>query len=280
MKAFICLLLSLVSVCYSAAPANQVQFLNQFFTATNGNSWISNTGWTAGGDPCADSWVGIKCDTNGNIIQLELNNNGLSGTLPQDWSVMNTLQVFELSNNKIGGVLPVSIFSIAPLVRLELSENELTGTIPDASALVNVISLEIFKNQLTGTIPSNLGDLPALARFSLNDNKLTGSMPASLGMNTALTLFRLDQNQLTGTVPIPVNGFSNIEQGDFNISCNCYELWPSWCFDTFCQPCFSGPCNATNAKVSNDKSAAASVSADFLPILIGTVIVSLAAIVF
>ena len=64
-----------VSVLYSA----ECQTLVDIYNSTNGPNWTDNTGWLQTNTPC--SWVGVDC-SNDHVSRLFLDNNGLSGPLP------------------------------------------------------------------------------------------------------------------------------------------------------------------------------------------------------
>ena len=62
-------------------PSQKASLVN-FYNATAGPSWTSTLRWNAG-DPCANAWEGVFCDSlKDNVITLTLPNNGLAGTLP------------------------------------------------------------------------------------------------------------------------------------------------------------------------------------------------------
>jgi hypothetical protein len=71
----------LVSVCCLLLPEQRASLVN-FYFATEGPSWTTDTDWFLG-DPCTNSWQGIVCDTaNLNVVKIVLFGNGLAGTLP------------------------------------------------------------------------------------------------------------------------------------------------------------------------------------------------------
>ena len=60
--------------------SEQVDSLVALWNSTEGSSWTDNTNWPTG-DPCANNWYGITCDSS-NITEIRLVNNNLNGTLP------------------------------------------------------------------------------------------------------------------------------------------------------------------------------------------------------
>ena len=78
---FLLVLLLLVNPITSVLPHSQVSSLNDFYTATNGDTWLASTGW-GDGDPCTNSWLGLVCDpSNSTLQEIRLPANNLVGTL-------------------------------------------------------------------------------------------------------------------------------------------------------------------------------------------------------
>lgn len=61
-------------------PATERAALMDLFAATNGLYWHDSSNWGIG-DPCEERWVGIVCRVS-NVIEINLANNNLSGSLP------------------------------------------------------------------------------------------------------------------------------------------------------------------------------------------------------
>ena len=85
---------------------------------------------------------------------LNLNNNSLTGYIPDTWDADNLIEDLELADNKLKGPLPNSLADTPFLKDLRLSRNELTGTIP-----VNYYNWE------------------ALEELYLDENKIGGELP-------------------------------------------------------------------------------------------------------
>ena len=80
-----CFLLLFISYVFST-PQAQIDALEEFYTATNGNDWIDNSRWGVG-DPCTNNWVGVGC-IGGEVVQLYLIDNGLYGVLTDSLMVL------------------------------------------------------------------------------------------------------------------------------------------------------------------------------------------------
>jgi len=140
------------------------------YDATDGSNWTNNANWLSG--PIG-TWHGVTVDAEGRVSQLQLNENGLNGTLPAE------------------------IEQLAQLTSLGLGDNNLTGTIPaEIGQLANLTALDLNGNQLDGELPAEIGNLASLESLVINDNPLTGPLPLSFVGLTALTTFHFAGTEL------------------------------------------------------------------------------------
>eukprot|EP00897_Mesotaenium_endlicherianum_P005147 jgi/Mesen1/4660/ME000241S03699 len=131
-----------------------------------------------------------------NLTQLALHDNELRGAIPYDLVALGgRLSSLELQNNVLSGPIP----NLAPLVNLRvinLSNNNLSGPIPATLAKnLKLTSLRVSSNHLT---VGELASLPALVDFRADGNLLTGPVPAWLG---TLETVNLAGNRLSGPIP-------------------------------------------------------------------------------
>ena len=187
------------------AQTTPEEILEDFYEATSGDGWDDNTGWGGGTIPATanlDDLYGVSVNSNGEITELGLDSNQLTGTIPSKLGSLTNLQRLHLSRNQLTGTIPSKLGSLTNLRELHLSSNRLTGTIPsELEDLTNLQRLQLDYNQLTGTIPSELGDLTALGYLFLEGNQLTGTIPSELKSLTNVVHLHLSHNQLTGTIP-------------------------------------------------------------------------------
>ena len=148
-------------------PSTDRAALVALYNATDGPNWANNTNWLSN-EPIGE-WHGVTVDSGGNVTRLDLGDNRLTGTIPE-----------ELGN-------------LSSLTYLDLLGNQLTGEIPsDLGSLSNLEGLHVSENQLTGPIPPGLGGLSNLQRLYLNDNSgLSGPLPGSFTGLTSLTYLDL-----------------------------------------------------------------------------------------
>jgi hypothetical protein len=52
------------------------------YNALGGDAWTSRTNWNTNAPVCA--WFGVTCDGGGAITRLDLRNNNLQGSLPDN----------------------------------------------------------------------------------------------------------------------------------------------------------------------------------------------------
>ncbi|KAL7262736.1 hypothetical protein ACSBR1_000991 [Camellia fascicularis] len=77
------------------------------------------------------NWIGIHCNNADRVTHIDLESNGLRGTLSNlNFSFFPQLLSLKLHNNSIYGTIPSKIGSLVTLTHLDLSNNYLSGTIP------------------------------------------------------------------------------------------------------------------------------------------------------
>ena len=128
--------------------------LSALYVKTGGEKWEKIDKWDFEiNSTIADygSWDGIKYDNSSGALQIDLSDNNLCGTIPD-----------ELTNLKC-------------LTHLNLSDNDLSGTIPDEiSNLKFLTHLNLSKNKFRGSIPSTLWSIKKLKYVNLSFNQLSG----------------------------------------------------------------------------------------------------------
>ncbi|XP_050216678.2 MDIS1-interacting receptor like kinase 2-like [Mercurialis annua] len=187
-----------------------------------------------GGTPCTN-WSGIYCNNGGNVInititdsslkgtlhnlnlssfpnliELNLRNNSLYGSIPSNVGNLSKLNILELSYNTFSGNLPSEIGLLRSLVGFSIAENRMHGNIPqEIGKLISLVRLLLFGNHLTGSIPASMGNLFNLIDLYLGDNLLSGSIPLEVGRMTSLADFDVSNNTLTGPIPKSIGNLSN-----------------------------------------------------------------------
>ena len=174
--------------------------LIDLYNATDGDNWHNNAGWCS--DKPLGEWNGVITDDAGTVSWIYLNENNLTGTIPETIGNLKHLQSLNLDFNSLEGELPNSIGNMINLTQFSAINNNLTGNIPESIGdMVNLEYLNLDGNALTGELPSSIGNLTMLKEFVIPGNNLTGSIPESVSGMTSLENFFIFSNFFTGTVP-------------------------------------------------------------------------------
>ncbi|KAG6558078.1 hypothetical protein Mapa_000258 [Marchantia paleacea] len=152
------------------------------------------------------------------VSTLSLENNFLSGNIPEVIGLMRALLILDLSNNLFDGPIPPRLGNLTYLNKLYLHGNRLSGPIP--SSFGNMTSLQylfMHDNQLTGPVPSEFGRLQ-LFDLRLSGNRLDGALPTNLSACTSLNKLDLHGNLFTGSIPPEYDMLDNLTH--LNLSSN------------------------------------------------------------
>ena len=216
------------------------QALMDLYNSTDGANWKNNENW--GSDKPLSEWYGVWTDR-GHVYNLDLNDNGLKGSIPESIDLLTYLRYLRLSNNQLSGSIPESIGNLVNLESLSFYRNQLSGSIPESIGnlasleylslynnqlsgsipetignLVNLEYLLLYRNQLSGSIPESIGNLARLRDVELGDNQLSGSIPESIGNLVALECLYLYYNQLSGSIPETIGNLVNLSTIDFSFN--------------------------------------------------------------
>lgn len=119
-----------------------------------------------------------------NLTKLEivgLGRNDISGPIPIEIGKLKNLKKIYLENNKISGNIPEEIYSLTKLEVLSLAENELTGEIsPKIGNLQNLYNGIFNDNKLTGKLPSEIGSLTKIIYLSVFNNNFSEDIPIEI----------------------------------------------------------------------------------------------------
>ena len=142
------------------------------YNSTNGQSWNNNSGWLNNDIPIS-SWFGIT-ETNNRVTEINLQNNGMFGSIPSEISQLSMLTRFDVFGNFIDGSIPTEFGSLPNLTWLDFRNNRLTGSIPqELTNLNNLFVMIVSNNNLSGTVPdfTNLTTNGALDFLWIDNNQ-------------------------------------------------------------------------------------------------------------
>ncbi|CAO2816755.1 unnamed protein product [Amaranthus hypochondriacus] len=171
-----------------------------------------------------------------NLQAIQLSQNNLTGTIPEEFGKLSKLQVLDLSWNQFHGTLPPSIARLPSLIDLTLYRNFFSGPLPPEMGLhskleifwvsINAFTGQLpehlcfggklkyvlaFNNYLNGTIPGSLGSCSTLLKIELSNNRLSGVLPPELGILPKLEKLSVSRNKLSGVLPESLAIISTLE---------------------------------------------------------------------
>ncbi|XP_035845124.1 receptor-like protein EIX2 [Helianthus annuus] len=133
---------------------------------------------------------------------LNLENNHLSGDLPECWEKWPRLDILNLGNNSLSGEIPRTLGSLH-LTYLNMHGNKISGRLH--SSLMNLTYLDVLqlgRNELTGSIPTWIGiKLTRLRILNLGSNRFDGNIPHELCHIIHIHILDLAHNNLSGNIP-------------------------------------------------------------------------------
>lgn len=189
--------------------------LVRIYNSLGGSRWANDTNW--GSSRPFDTWFGISADAAGNITQLSLSDNGLSGSIPPEIGTLVHLERLNLSDNAVTGVLPAEIGDLQNLENLDLSNTQLEGPLP--AEIGNLQSLEaldlslpeLHPSRIGGPIPPEMGNLVNLRILEMSGTGMSGPIPPELGNLTNVRSFDLGSNALSGSIPPELGNLDNAQ---------------------------------------------------------------------
>jgi hypothetical protein len=166
-----------------------------------------------------------------NLSTIEVNNNQLTGTLPDELFKLPALLNFVAVSNCFHGTIPPSACNASVLSGLILdglsSATSCRRTLPSGAYLLS--------RSVGGTVPICLFRLPSITTLHLSGNKFTGSVPSTVALSTTLYDVTLSHNRLTGAIPeviqqrrwynldLSYNRLSTTLSGDFGANHSSYR---------------------------------------------------------
>ncbi|MXY49533.1 MAG: hypothetical protein F4Y38_09620 [Gemmatimonadetes bacterium] len=149
------------------------------FNGTGGPGWTLAENWSSDA-PLAD-WHGVTTDTEGRVIELLLDRNGLEGVFPVELVRLERLQSLSLLGNRLTGSIPPGIGRLASLEVLEISYNRFSGSIPpEIGRLFRLRELGARGNNFShGPLPRAMANLGNLERLRLDRTFLCAPLDAA-----------------------------------------------------------------------------------------------------
>ncbi|TYI32373.1 hypothetical protein ES332_A04G056000v1 [Gossypium tomentosum] len=220
--------------------------------------------WDEDTDCC--KWEGVMCDNRkGNVIGLDLNCSGISGSLQSNSSLfsLQNLRLLNLAGNCFrNSKIPSEFGKLRSLNYLNLSDTALTGFVPHEISLLdhdfnklvhNLTKLEnivldrmslslvvpySFLNltvslkhlSLAYWLPGSIGNLKHLKTLNLDSCVFIGSIPSALENLTKITFLDISSNMFQGQIRDVFWNLNDLSFMDFS-SNNFSGLFPSLAFN-------------------------------------------------
>ena len=186
-----------------------------FFYSTGGPRWSSKSGWMTSDSECTWEYTSHTdhCDSDGNIIWIDIKENALVGAIPLEISsLLPFLRGIDLSRNQLYEVFPIHLQQLTALEFYFVEENDIVGSIPSEIGLMtNLQLLSLSQNRLKGSIPTEIGRLTNLKHFELSKNSLTGILPSEVGLLRNVQRIDIGFNQIKGTLPVQIQSLFALE---------------------------------------------------------------------
>ncbi|KAK9156851.1 hypothetical protein Scep_003425 [Stephania cephalantha] len=200
-KLVLVVLLCQISVTFGATDPNDLRILNELRKGLENPELLK---WPETGDPCGERWPHVYCNGE-SVTQIQVQDVGLKGPLPQDFNGLSRLYNLGLQGNEFSGPLP-TFKGLSELQYAYLGRNQF-DTIPsdffDGLTSLQVLSLDGNPlNKTTGwSLPAALLSSPQLMNLTLSGCNLAGPIPDFLGNLSSLSALKLSYNRLSGGIP-------------------------------------------------------------------------------
>lgn len=212
-----CALQIVLVIFFLSATTTKAQVLKQdslalvaLYNATNGDQWNDHTNWLQGP---VSTWFGVGIDNN-RVDTVSLDNNGLTGSIPEAIGSLTSLKALTLGDAGLSGALPASLKNLTELRRISISLNIRGSIPPQLSALTKLETLILSATKLAGPIPKEIATLHNLEFLLLISNdSLKGPIPEAILGLPKLRLFVALNSMLTGSrVTAAIKNAVNMEQ--------------------------------------------------------------------
>ncbi|MDO5443414.1 MAG: M64 family metallopeptidase [Bacteroidia bacterium] len=178
--------------------ALSLEVLKEIYDSMDGEHWDfqGKTKWFSTEYP--SEWAGIWFNGNYELIELNMQNFGLKGELPESIGKLTGLEQLFISDAGITGAMPESMSNLTNLNYLRIQNTSMTSlTDIFSERMKNLEWVEIgWNSKMEGPVPVGLAKLPAVQNIRLEFNALTGVPDASL----APLHIDMSGNRLSGPV--------------------------------------------------------------------------------
>jgi hypothetical protein len=133
-------------------------------------------------NPSLIGWIPVTFSHLGNLKQLALYNNNLSGVIPDIFEHTKSLKLINLENNNIHGSIPLEIRHLKSLETLVLKNNRMEGIVPFTQlSSTGVKYLGLSHNRFSSRLETSINDLDTIEYLYLDHNIMRGTIPVHIG---------------------------------------------------------------------------------------------------
>lgn len=183
--------------------------------STSSSRPTTRIGWDTPSAVPYCEWEGVKCggsggvgdsmSTDSSIVELNLSNAGLRGTLPSELGLLANLEYLSFAGNMLRGTIPTQLSSqLTKLITLNLTGCYLTGILPQTFASTQLVSLLLANNAISGRFfhTADSPHLTSIREIRMEDNLLTGTLHGpTVARMTNLVSLSLSNNDISGLLP-------------------------------------------------------------------------------
>ncbi|CAJ1948897.1 unnamed protein product [Cylindrotheca closterium] len=209
--------------------------------------WFDEDGWLSSASTVCSEWFGIGCNQDGLVEAIVMNDNLLSGKIPNEIGLLkDSLRYMDVRENYLAniGYGEYNFFNYLTNVQiLKLGFNYLSydGIPPQLGAMTSLVDLDVsymlwygelkpgvFQplqnleflamggNEYNSALPNDLVQLPNLKFLYAEFTNIKGNLDF-IGDLTGMEEIWIDQNAITGTIPTTIENLVSMESLSFTL---------------------------------------------------------------
>nr|XP_043618894.1 probable LRR receptor-like serine/threonine-protein kinase At1g56140 [Erigeron canadensis] len=160
---------------------------------------------------------GLKCNCNFpnstcHITQIKVIAMDATGPIPEGLWTLTYLINLNLNQNYLTGTLSPSIGNLTRMQWMTFGANALSGKVPpELGLLTDLRSLAFDTNNFSGSLPSELGNLRRLQQLYIDSSGVSGEIPSTFSNLQNLVTVRASDNAFTGRIPDFIGNWSLLQ---------------------------------------------------------------------
>ncbi|CAK7347333.1 unnamed protein product [Dovyalis caffra] len=219
------------------AKSDELQILLNLKTSLQKSNSNVFDSWDSNKPFC--EFLGITCNSDKSVKEIELSKQNLAGVLPlESICQLQSLDKLSFGYNFLHGTITNDLNNCSKLLYLDLGNNFFTGPFPDISSLSQLQHLYLNQSGFRGGFPwKSLQNMTGLVTLSVGDNpfdratfpnevvklsklnwlyltscSIEGTIPEEIGNLTELINLELSNNYLSGEIPSQIVKLRNLWQ--------------------------------------------------------------------